>query len=45
MCDMGEYVKAEKYLKRLLLSLPENHAEIPKIYFYLGRVCNFHGGL
>ena len=40
---MGEYEKSEKYLKRLLTSLPENNNEIPRIYFHLGRVCNFYG--
>jgi hypothetical protein len=43
MCDMGEYEKSEKYLKRLLSSLPENHNEIPNIISNLGRVCSLRG--
>src|SRR5579871_5924358 len=43
MCDMGEYEKSEKYLKRLLTSLPEHHSDIPQVYFHLGRVCYFRG--
>ncbi|CAF1388299.1 unnamed protein product [Rotaria sordida] len=41
--NMGEYGKCEKYWKCLLSSLPENHNDVLKIYFYLGRVCNLHG--
>ncbi|CAF4739684.1 unnamed protein product [Rotaria sp. Silwood1] len=41
MCDMGEYEKSEKYLKRLLSDLPKDHKDIPKINFHLGRVSYF----
>src|SRR4051794_28621536 len=43
MCDMGEYEKSEKYLKRLLTTLSPNHGNISKIYFHLGRVCYLRG--
>ncbi|CAF2035132.1 unnamed protein product [Rotaria magnacalcarata] len=43
MCDMGEYEKSEKYLKRLLSDLPSNHDDTSKIYFNLGRVCYLRG--
>ncbi|CAF1205262.1 unnamed protein product [Rotaria sordida] len=43
MCDMGEYEKSEKYLKRLLSDLPQDHKDVPQIYFHLGRVAYFRG--
>ncbi|CAF1509835.1 unnamed protein product [Adineta ricciae] len=43
MCDMGEYAKSERYLKRILSTLPKNHKDIANIYFYLGRVCYLRG--
>jgi len=43
MCDMGEYEKSEKYLKRLLENLVNDHKDISKIDFDLGRVCYLRG--
>lgn len=43
MYDMGEYSKSEKYFKRILQNLPQNHPDVPKIYFHLGRVCYLRG--